>query len=567
MRVFVVNGKFAAECTFFENDRMMQVPRREFKKKFKLWAIAPTFDNAMHLKTHFKPDELDDEAKALVVSIIVAAAPKRVEGEVPPEALEGLLPHQTNALRRAWNEPSFAILHRPRLRKTATTIRLASARFLAGQIDKLVIFAPNSIKAVWRAEFEKRAVCPYDLHLYESDKKKAFSRWLEARGINNSAPVAYGLSVLVLGIEGMSSAGAAEAVEEFLRGTKPRNMAVVDESTRIANHKSNRTKALWEVGDELATFKNILTGSEITRAIENLFAQFRFMGVHTLVFDSFYAWRNRYCLMGGFERKKIVGIKNGDELMARVTKYADLVKTTDVVPMPEKTFVQRMVKPSPEQVDIIKSIQKQLFAEFEGREISISHAMVAQLRAQQVAGGHFPAESETEEGVTDMIPLKANPKMDELMSILSEEPGKVVIWARFVPEIEAIVAALSKEFGPESVVSFYGAVEVQERFVRTRRFQTEDEVRYMVANPQAAGMGQEMSAADVMIWYSQDFNYESRIQALERCTNLDKLVGIGVVDLVLDVQADRDIQYANDQKKDLADYVEEAIHSGRFSLV
>ncbi|QRE00556.1 hypothetical protein [Burkholderia phage BCSR129] len=561
MHVSVLNNKFAIKCSFFENERVQALPRREYKKKFGLWACAATFDNAMHLRTNFKPHELDEGARALMMSIIEAAKPQVIEGEVPQKALEGLLPHQENAIRRAWGTPSFAILHRPRLRKTATTIRLACARFLAGQIDRLVVFAPNSIKAVWEAEFAKRAKCVYDLHVYEADKKKKFAAWVKSR--SDAA-----LNVLVVGIEGMSSSGAVEAVADFLpKENRLRHMAVVDESTRIANHKSNRTKALWDVGDDLAEYRNILTGSEITRAIENLFAQFRFMGIHTLGFDSFYAWRNRYCLMGGFERKKVVGIKNGDELMARVTRYADLVKTTDVVPMPEKSFTQRMVKPSSEQIDIIKSIQKQLFAEFEGREISISHAMVAQLRAQQVAGGHFPAESETEEGITDMIPLKSNPKLDELMSILEEEDGKVVIWARFVPEIELIVSTIAKRFGPESVVSFYGAVERQERFIRTQAFQTKPEVMFMVANPQAAGMGQEMSAADVMIWYSQDFNYESRIQALERCTNLDKLVGIGVVDLVLDVQADRDIQYSNASKKDLADYVEEAIHSGRFSLV
>ncbi len=564
MQVSVLNGKFAVKCSFMENERVMAMPRREFKKKFGLWACAPTFDNAMALRQSFRPDELDEEAKELMRSILIEAKPLEIKEGLPEAVLEGLLPHQQEAIRRAWADEGFAILHRPRCRKTATTIRLACGRFIAGQIRKLVVFAPNSIKAVWQTEFEKRAVCPYDLHVLESDKKKQYAKWLEK-------PLNHDLRVLVVSIEGMSSDGAVQAVNEFLGDTKDRNMAIVDESTRIANHKSNRTKALWDVGD-LVQYRNILTGSEVTRNIENLFSQFRFLGIHVLGFDSFYAWRNRYCLMGGFDKKKIVGAKNGDELMGKITAHAHLVKTTDIVNMPEKTFTRRVIKPTAEQVTIIKDIQKKLEAEFtnpltgEIMEISIHNAMVAQLRAQQVAGGHFPSVNE-EEGTTEMVPLTSNPKLDELMEILVEEPGKVVVWARFVAEIEQIVAALSKRFGAEAVVSFYGAVERTERHARTHRFQTDDSVRYMVANPQAAGMGQEMSAADLMIYYSSDFLYESRIQSLERCTNLDKLVGIGVVDLVLDVNADWAIQQANDEKRDLAQYIEDAIHSGRFSLV
>lgn len=200
MHVSVLNGKFAVQCNFFENDRVMGMPRREFKKKFKLWACAATYDNAKHLLANMTTDEMTDEALLLAASIIDAATPKTIEGQVPAVALEGLLPHQANAIQRAWSTPAFAILHRPRLRKTATTIRLACARFIAGQIDRLVVFAPNSIKAVWEREFSLRSVCPYDLHVYDSDHKKKHAAWV-------AAPRGGALLVLVVGIEGMSTGG------------------------------------------------------------------------------------------------------------------------------------------------------------------------------------------------------------------------------------------------------------------------------------------------------------------------------------------------------------------------
>lgn len=558
MKVSVLNGKFAVQCPFMENHLAMGIPDRVFRKAFKMYACKPTYDNARHFLSNLR-EYMDDAAVELAQSLLALAEGKTVDGEPPAVAMEGLMPHQQTAIKKAWSKETFAILHRPRCRKTATTIRLACARYLAGQLDRFVVIVPTSIKKVWEREWPKRAVVPHDIHVLDAEEHKYVEKahkWLKT-------PFD-GIKVLIIGTEAMSSGTAVDIADLF---GSDRGMMVVDESTRIANYKSLRTKAVWEAGEKYR-FRVILTGSEVTRNPENLFAQFRFLGVHVLKFDSFYAWRNRYCMMGGFQKKKIVGMKNVDEFMDNIGEYSHLVKTTDVVDMPEKVPSVRMIKPTDDQKRVIRDLQKTMMAEFEGGELSVQTAMTMVLRAQQVCGGFFPSVELNSDGdpVTTPMPMKTNPKLAELMSVLDDEPGKVLVWARFRSEIAAIVEAMRNKYGPDSVVEFHGGKTEHDRDEAERSFQTDDAVRYMVANPQAGSMGREFSAADVMVWYSQDFNYENRIQALERCTNLDKLKGIGVVDLCIDLKADRMIQEANEQKQGIASWVENAIHGRTFAL-
>lgn len=556
MYVDVLNGKFAIKCSFMENDRLMAMPVRVFRKKFAMWACTPCYDNAMHLKNTFDRSEMSQEAVDLMQAIITSVKPLVISDVMPEAILVGAREHQAGAIKRAWQEEGFAILHRPRLGKTFTTIRLACGRFMAGQITKLVVICPTSIKDVWPEQFKLWGVATYTAHTLEAGKEKHYKKWLDS-----NEP---GLKVLVVGVEGMSTANTVRIVKEFIgtvEGERVPAMVVLDESTRIKNPKSLRTKAIQDIGDSVK-FRNILTGSELTRGPEDIFSQFRFLGTHVLGFDSFYAWRNRYVMMGGFEKKKVIGMKNAAELMEKIVKYSDLVKTTDVVDITEKMFTVRTVKPSADQLRMARELRKTMETSLDGAPVTIKIALTLVMRVQQICGGFATIQNEEDETVS-VVPLPTNPKLDELMAILDEEPGKVIIFCRFRPEIEAVRAAIAKKYGEETVVEFHGGTSTTDRSAARESFQTDDRLRYFVANTQTASMGIELSAASLIVYFSNDFNYESRVQSLERATNLTKLTGVGVVDIVVDLKEDKLLLLANDAKLDMAQYLEAAIQNGQ----
>lgn len=551
VKIDVYNGKFRATCSFFENSRIQALPKRAFKKAFGAWAIDATYDNAVCLLRDFDPeDELSEEARILANSLVATVAPPSITDELNPRFLEGMRPHQQQAIRLAWPHTSFGVLHRPRCGKTATTIRLASARYDSGKIDSVLIIVPTSVKAVWADQFGQWGMVPHEVYVFESGSEKKFKKWLAG---------AKGLRILVTGVEAWSSTGVQKVANEFIESSKKGVLAVVDESTRIKNHKATRTANIHDIGEK-CQFRMILTGSELTRAPEDLFGQFRFLGVHTLGYDSFYAWRNRYCVMGGFEARKVVAMQNVEEFMSRISQFSHLVKTEDIVELPPKVFSVRMVEPTAEQKQSIKDIQKTMESETDSGTVTVTNAMTAMLRCQQIAGGFFPAIQE--DGTTKAIPLRTNPKLAELAEVLTEEPGKVIVFARFLPEIMAIKDKLDSQYGVGSSVLFYGAVSEADRAEAVRKFQNDPEVRYFVANPTCASMGLELSAASLIVYYSQDFTYESRVQSLERATNLSKKTGVGVVDIIMNTKADKAILAANNTKMDMADYVASSIQNG-----
>lgn len=74
-------------------------------------------------------------------------------------------------------------------------------------------------------------------------------------------------------------------------------MLVVDESTRIKTPSAKRTKLITKFGKNVK-YRRILTGTPITKNVTDVYAQFKFLDPQILGYDSFYSFRNQYCVMG-----------------------------------------------------------------------------------------------------------------------------------------------------------------------------------------------------------------------------------------------------------------------------
>ena len=116
-------------------------------------------------------------------------------------------------------------------------------------------------------------------------------------------------------------------------------------------------------------------------------------------------------------------------------------------------------------------------------------------------------------GETKDIP---SAKLDELLNILEETDGKVIIWANYVRTIEKIMEALQKKYGTDSTVCIYGKIPAKDRPGIIDAFQKDDKVRFFIGNPQTAGYGLTLTSANTNIYYSNSFNLEHRQQSEDR---------------------------------------------------
>jgi SNF2 family DNA or RNA helicase len=111
--------------------------------------------------------------------------------------------------------------------------------------------------------------------------------------------------------------------------------------------------------------------------------------------------------------------------------------------------------------------------------------------------------------------------------------GKIIIWSRFRHDIVFITQRLKTTYGSNAVVNYYGDTSVEDRQDAIKKFQDkESDVRFFVSNPQTGGMGITLHAATNVIYYSNDFNLESRKQSEDRAHRVGQHHPVLYVDLM-----------------------------------
>jgi len=207
--------------------------------------------------------------------------------------------------------------------KTITTIAVAGALNGKHKVKNLLVVSPKSIVTVWQQEFEKFADFPYQLAVLDGtgNKKADTIRYM----------VGTGLQVIVVNYE------SCWRLEDELMRWKP-DMIVCDESSKIKNPQAKCSKALHKLG-KVSEYNLILTGTPITNSPLDFFSQYKFLD-ETIFGSSFYAFRSKYAILGGFQNHQIVGYKNLQELVEKAHGIAYRIKLDEAVELPE--FVEEM---------------------------------------------------------------------------------------------------------------------------------------------------------------------------------------------------------------------------------
>ena len=168
------------------------------------------------------------------------------------------------------------------------------------------------------------------------------------------------------------------------------------------------------------------------------------------------------------------------------------------------------------------------------------------MRLHQILCGHFTAD----DGTIQDIP---NHRITELMEILSEVEGKVIIWANYVYDIKQIVNAISDEYGEDSIVQYYGAIPAEKRQENIVKFQDPNsKARFFIGNPQTGGYGITLTAANNVIYYSNGYDLEKRLQSEDRAHRIGQKKSVTYVDIVAPKTVDEKIKKALRKKINIA---------------
>lgn len=550
-----------AVCSFEDNWRVKSIPSREFNKKSKQWDIPVIPVNIDYLRQNFTKGEF---TPAAIDRLRNAVNQKPVSAEFDGRYPGNPMAHQQQACRLAYNKPAFFFAHAMGAGKTYTMLTLAADLFTRGAIDGMLVVCPATIRRdVWLPETAKwlgLLDVPYAPLVVEPGmNERQLRAWKQKVSEGN-------FGIMICSVQSMSNATqrSFKIAQEFLR--HKRVVMAVDESSRIKNHDTKRTENVIELGQD-AKIRWCATGTKITQGIHDLYAQFRFLDWRIIGQKSFYTFRNRYCQMGGFEGKQIIAYNRVDELMGLIKDYIHVVRKQDANDLPPKTYQVRTVEAAAEQKKMYLQLKNKLETEYAGEPLNVQNALDRMVRYQQIAGGNFPyiadrvkiVDKEGKAKVKKIWKTKpiANPKLKELLEIIDGTDDSTIIWCVFTAEIQAIYEALESIY-PGRVATYYG--KTLNRSEAKEGFQS-GKYRFLIANQQTASMGLTLTKATLVIYFSNSFSYEDRVQSEDRAHRTGQVNSVHYIDILSDLPIDKDIRQALDKKQNMATFVSDRLRS------
>jgi SNF2 family DNA or RNA helicase len=141
------------------------------------------------------------------------------------------------------------------------------------------------------------------------------------------------------------------------------------------------------------------------------------------------------------------------------------------------------------------------------------------------------------------------------MSVLAEAEGKVIIWANYQRDVSQIIKAISEEYGPRSVVDYYGLTPQEERQENIKRFQNGDDCRFIVGTTQTGGYGITLTKANTVVYFSNGYDLEKRLQSEDRAHRIGQKKTVTYVDLICEDTVDEKIVKALKNKINIASEV------------
>jgi len=456
--------------------------------------------------------------------------------------------HQMTALEKSWHKETYAYFMEMGTGKTKVLIDNMAMLYDKGKIDGALIIAPKGVVKTWY-EQEIPTHLPDHIEnvtvLWQANITKKQQEKLESLFEIETA-----LHILVMNVEAFSTEKGMKFASKFLNSHKV--LMAIDESTTIKTPTAKRTRNIIDLG-EYAKYKRIMTGSPVTKNPLDLYTQCYFLNPYLLDHASYYSFRNRYAVMKsmhvrGRTIQVVHAFQNLAELSEKLHGFSYRVLKEDCLDLPPKNWTKRHITLSKEQQKVYDQMKKEALATLNGKVTSTMTVITQLMRLQQITCGHFVAD----DGSTQEI---KNNRITELMEVLSEIEGKAIIWGHWQKDIQNIVSEIEKIYGPGSVVDYYGLTPQDERQDNIRRFQDDPECRFMVGTPSTGGYGITLTAANTVIYYSNGYDLEKRLQSEDRAHRIGQKKNVTYIDIIAENTVDDKIVKSLRKKINIASEV------------
>jgi len=398
---------------------------------------------------------------------------------------------------------------------------------------RVLICCPLRVVPVWQQQIERHLDLPLIVVTLDdtagsvANKKKLAEeklRLAEATG----RPLA-----VIINYDSVWRAPFAEWAEQ-----QQWDLIIADESHRLKAPGGKASLAFKRLRSR-ARARLALTGTPLPHSPLDAYAQFRFLN-QTIFGPSFAAFRQKYAVMGGFQKKQVTGFQHLDELEA-LMKTITFRVSKDVLDLPPETHVTYECDLSAEALRVYRDLEEDFVAEVRDGRVTAANAMVKLLRLQQVAGGWV----KTDDGQYRRVDsAKQNLLADTFEDIGAGEP--VVVFCRFHADLDAVHEA-AKTAGFESL-------ELSGRRDQLKLWQ-DGQAQVLAVQISAGGVGVDLTRARYSIYYSLSFSLGEYDQALSRVHRPGQTRPVEHIHLVARNTVDRKIMRALEKRAEVVEAI------------
>lgn len=363
-------------------------------------------------------------------------------------------------------------------------------------------------------------------------------------------------NIIIRGIESLSSSDKLYLqLSELVKNYEV--YLIVDESNLVKNKMAIRTERIISISS-FCKYKMILNGTPISKNEADLFAQWYILDWRILGYKSFYSFASNHLeykkvrLPSGREimTDQIIRVLNVDYLTEKIAPYMYQIKKDEVLKelKPKEYHMRYFCLDDLQEEEYGLTKELFLFNVVDWRSETIFKLFSA---LQHITSGkRVLSAPEKRMRTENMYTWENNPRIQCLKRTLEDiGEDKCIIFAKYQDEINDIALLLQSE--NKSYIEFTGKISQKKRQENREKFK--NDVQFMLANKQCGAYGLNLQFCHNIIFYSNDFDLATRLQAEDRVHRIGQEKTVNIYDICCEYTIDVFIANCLQNKSNLLD--------------
>jgi SNF2 family DNA or RNA helicase len=297
------------------------------------------------------------------------------------------------------------------------------------------------------------------------------------------------------------------------------DLIIVDEANAYKTASTKRWKTLAKLLTP-QTWLWMMTGTPASQSPEDAFGLARLVSPQRVPKFST-AWRDKVM----YQISRFKWIPRPFHKVDVYTALQPAVRHSkkECLDLPDLTYQTRDIPLTPQVAKYYKVLKHQMLIQAAGESVSAVNAAASLTKLLQISGGAVYTDKH------QVIEFDITPRLNALKEALDETSNKVVVFVPYIHTIDVVTKFLSEEGVTNEVIQ--GSVAAHERSEIIKRFQTLDNPRVLVIQPQSAAHGITLTAADTIVFWSPVMSVEIYLQCIGRIERVGQQNKMTVVHL------------------------------------